>query len=122
MRTISIIYLEIAEDTIVNETLGIIHPFNYRIKDSISESSSFPQLPYWIDGNIKMSESGAILRHLARKNGLDGKTEEEKIRIDVAVGVLSDLFMTLVDIAYGPNGVSLFILSWIGLTNDYIDK
>ena len=35
----------------------------------------FPNLPYWIDGNIKLTQSSAILRHLARKFGLYGLTD-----------------------------------------------
>ncbi len=32
---------------------------------------------------MKITESDAILRHIGRKHGLDGKTESEKIRIDI---------------------------------------
>ena len=38
-------------------------------------SLDFPNLPYWIDGNVKLTQSSAILRHLARKNGLYGLTD-----------------------------------------------
>merc|ERR1712168_1172478 len=33
----------------------------------------FPNLPYCIDGDIKVTLSNAILRYLGRKFGLDGK-------------------------------------------------
>ena len=39
----------------------------------------FPNLPYLIDGNIKVTQSNAILRYLGRKFGLDGKTEADKV-------------------------------------------
>ena len=72
---------------------------------------SILQLPYWIDGTIKMSESGAIMRYLARKNGLDGRTEEEKIRIDVAEGVIFDLTIKLGEVAYDPEAVGHYYIS-----------
>jgi glutathione S-transferase len=34
-------------------------------------------------GDIKITQSNAILRYLGRKNGLDGKTEVEKVRVDM---------------------------------------
>ena len=42
----------------------------------------FPNLPYLIDGSIKVTQSNAILRYLGRKFGLDGKTEEDKVSRD----------------------------------------
>ncbi|KAJ6220574.1 hypothetical protein RDWZM_006386 [Blomia tropicalis] len=41
----------------------------------------FPKLPYYIDGEVKLTQSLAILRYLARKHKLDGATEMEKNRI-----------------------------------------
>jgi glutathione S-transferase len=51
----------------------------------------FPNLPYWIDGNTKITQSLAILRYLGRKHDLIGKTEEEKIRVDMMEQQLKDL-------------------------------
>ena len=33
----------------------------------------FPNLPYFIDGDVKLTQTNAILRHISRKHGLDGK-------------------------------------------------
>ncbi|KAI1305906.1 Glutathione S-transferase Mu 5 [Halotydeus destructor] len=41
----------------------------------------FPNLPYYIDGDVKLSQSVAILRYIALQHGLDGVTNEEKARI-----------------------------------------
>jgi len=41
------------------------------------------QMPYWEDGNVKIYQSQAILRYLARKHGLYGKNEAEQIRCDI---------------------------------------
>lgn len=62
-----------------------------------------PNLPYYIDGDIKMSESNAILRHLARKNDLYGSTEQEKVRIDVAEGVFTDQMKGMVKLIFSPD-------------------
>ncbi|GFY41279.1 glutathione S-transferase [Trichonephila inaurata madagascariensis] len=43
----------------------------------------FPNLPYYIDGNIRITQSTAILRYLGRKYGLDGKNEQDKLRISL---------------------------------------
>ncbi|CAM1310142.1 GSTM3 (predicted) [Pycnogonum litorale] len=51
----------------------------------------FPNLPYYIDGDIKLSQSTAIMRHIARKYNLAGSSEEEFRRIDLLNGVWSDL-------------------------------
>lgn len=65
------------------------------------------QLPYYIDGELKITESSAILRHLARKNDLDGATEEQKIKIDMSVGIMCDLGRPLSMLFYNHEFVSL---------------
>jgi glutathione S-transferase len=50
----------------------------------------FPNLPYLYDGDVRISQSLAIQRYLARKFGLDGKTEQERIRIDLAEQQIHD--------------------------------
>lgn len=40
----------------------------------------FPNLPYFIDGNIKITQSNAILRYIAEKHDLVGKTPEERAK------------------------------------------
>ncbi|NXI12343.1 GSTM2 transferase, partial [Irena cyanogastra] len=63
----------------------------------------FPNLPYFIDGPIKLTQSNAILRYLARKNNLCGETEEEKQREDVLEHQLMDLRMNLVLLCNSPD-------------------
>jgi glutathione S-transferase len=36
-----------------------------------------------LTGDVKLTQTNAILRHISRKNGLDGKTEAEKDRVDL---------------------------------------
>ncbi|CAL1275165.1 unnamed protein product [Larinioides sclopetarius] len=53
-------------------------------KDKFSLGCDFPNLPYYIDGDIKLTQSIAIMRYLGNKLGLEGKTDEEKRRVLVA--------------------------------------
>ncbi|KAK4306257.1 hypothetical protein Pmani_021906 [Petrolisthes manimaculis] len=43
----------------------------------------FPNLPYYIDGDTKVTQSNAIMRYIARKHDMCGKNEEERWRVDV---------------------------------------
>ncbi|KAG0721684.1 Glutathione S-transferase 2 [Chionoecetes opilio] len=42
-----------------------------------------PDLPYYIDGDVKVTRSNDIMRHIARKHDLCGKTDTERVRIDI---------------------------------------
>ncbi|KAF8777973.1 Glutathione S-transferase like protein [Argiope bruennichi] len=53
-------------------------------KDKFNLGFDFPNLPYYIDGDIKLTQSIAIMRYLGQKLGLDGKTDEQKRRVLVA--------------------------------------
>uniref|UniRef100_A0A5F9CD48 Glutathione S-transferase n=1 Tax=Oryctolagus cuniculus TaxID=9986 RepID=A0A5F9CD48_RABIT len=63
----------------------------------------FPNLPYLIDGTRKLTQSNAILRYLARKHGLCGETEEERIRVDILENQLMDNRFQLVNVCYSPD-------------------
>ena len=49
----------------------------------------FPNLPYYKDGDIRLTQSMAILRHLARKYNMGSSTEEEARQLDMLEGVVS---------------------------------
>jgi len=55
----------------------------------------FPNLPYLIDGENRISQSQAILRYLGRKYDLLGHTEAEQIEVDVLFGVAGDFGSTM---------------------------
>lgn len=63
--------------TSVNQTLGL----------------DFPNLPYIIDGDLRISESGAVLRYVVNKYGphLNGKTVEDRARADQLFSILTDI-------------------------------
>ncbi|KAF0698372.1 Aste57867_10998 [Aphanomyces stellatus] len=51
----------------------------------------FPNLPYYIDGDLKMSESNAILRHIASKHDLIGRTDAERATVAQMQDILVDM-------------------------------
>jgi len=73
------------------------------VNEKFSLGLEFPNLPYFIDGDTKITQSLAILRHVARIHKVDGTTEDEKIRIDIAEQQLNDMRMGLVGMCYSPD-------------------
>lgn len=69
----------------------------------------FPNLPYYIHGNVKLSQSGAILRHIARTCCKDmcGKTPEDMNRVDLAEAQVRDYHMDFVRVVYNPEFLKL---------------
>ncbi|XP_005076681.1 glutathione S-transferase Mu 4 [Mesocricetus auratus] len=63
----------------------------------------FPNLPYLIDGSNKITQSNAILRYIARKHGLCGETEEERIRVDILENQAMDVSNQLARVCYSPD-------------------
>nr|KAG5711305.1 hypothetical protein BaRGS_006002 [Batillaria attramentaria] len=63
----------------------------------------FPNLPYYIDGDIKITQSNAILRYIARKHGLLGKTEQERVNVDMMLENAMDFRNGVVRMVYNPN-------------------
>ncbi|XP_068230704.1 glutathione S-transferase Mu 2-like [Palaemon carinicauda] len=52
-----------------------------------------PNLPYYIDGDVKLTQSYAILRHLGRKYDLYGNTEKERMMVDMLMDQGRDMRM-----------------------------
>ncbi|CAH1245287.1 GSTM3 [Branchiostoma lanceolatum] len=67
----------------------------------------FPNLPYYIDGDIKITQSNAILRYIARKNNLCGETEEERVRVDIMENQSMDFRNGTVRLSYNPKFAEL---------------
>jgi len=72
-------------------------------KDKFSLGLPFPNLPYLIDGDVKLTQSKAIIKYIARKHDLVGTTEEERIRIDIMDGVGEDFRGGFAKLCYDPN-------------------
>ncbi|XP_061869630.1 glutathione S-transferase 2-like [Colius striatus] len=63
----------------------------------------FPNLPYLIDGPIKLTQSNAILRYIARKHKMCGETEKELLQVDMLENQIMDLRMSFIYLCYSPN-------------------
>ncbi|VDP91749.1 unnamed protein product [Echinostoma caproni] len=70
--------------------------------DKYNLGLDLPNLPYYIDGNVKLSQSLAILRYIADKHGMIGSTPEERARVSMVEGAACDLRQGLSRIAYNP--------------------
>ena len=70
------------------------------IKDKLG--LDFPNLPYFIDGDVKITQSTAILRYIARKHGLCGESVEEKACVDIMADSPMDLRSGMVRLACNP--------------------
>jgi len=63
----------------------------------------FPNLPYLIDVNMKISQSVAIIRYLGRKFNLAASTEAEQVRLDLAEQEISDMKQAQIRFCYNPD-------------------
>jgi glutathione S-transferase len=64
----------------------------------------FPNLPYLIDGDVKITESHAIIRYIANKYGgtdFSGKNPKDKATVDMILGVVSDIKSAATSHCYG---------------------
>lgn len=64
------------------------------------------KLPYWFDDDVKLSQSGAILKYLGRKHDLAPVTERQLQRCEVAEGEAWDLRFRFVRTCYHEDFVS----------------
>ncbi|XP_064400046.1 glutathione S-transferase Mu 4-like [Halichondria panicea] len=67
----------------------------------------FPNLPYMIDGDTKITQSNAILRHVARKFDLCGNTETEMAMVDMLENQAMDFRNGFTRVCYNSNYESL---------------
>lgn len=72
------------------------------LKEKFTLGLKFPNLPYYIDGNVKITQSLAILRYLGRKHDLAARNEDETLELDVLEQQARDLTTRLI-VATAPN-------------------
>ncbi|KAM8830351.1 glutathione S-transferase Mu 4-like [Synchiropus picturatus] len=73
------------------------------IKEKEQLGLDFPNLPYLIDGDVKITQSNAIMRYVARKANLCGATEEEQTRVDVMENQAMDFRNGFVRVCYSQD-------------------
>ncbi|MCL4142903.1 UNVERIFIED_CONTAM: hypothetical protein GTU68_013316, partial [Idotea baltica] len=72
------------------------------LKDKFSLGFDFPNLPYYIDGNIKITQSNAILRYIAAKTNTAGKTQEERVKVSMLECEAYDMRKAFAILCYDP--------------------
>lgn len=71
--------------------------------DKFALGLDFPNLPYYIDGDVKLTQSHVILRHLGRKHEMAGSNEQEMVRAELLSSQVYDFHMDYArTIAYNP--------------------
>jgi glutathione S-transferase len=70
--------------------------------EALKPQMQFRQMPRLQQGALTLFQCQAILRHLARANGLAGDTEAERIRCDVGAEAARDLQQRLWDHFWSP--------------------
>jgi len=69
----------------------------------------FPNLPYLIDSDVRITQSLAIIRYLGRKYKLNGNTDEEQIRVSLTEQQLKDFHAAFTRICFDTNFETLKI-------------
>ena len=67
----------------------------------------FPNLPYYKDEDVSLTQSNVILKHIARKNNLDGTSIKEKAEADMCAAQIMDLRNGWSRLCYNPNFESM---------------
>ena len=70
--------------------------------EALKPQMQFRQMPRLETGELTIFQSQAILRHLARRHGLAGESEAERLRCDVGVEAARDLQQRLWDHFWSP--------------------
>nr|XP_039263947.1 glutathione S-transferase Mu 2-like [Styela clava] len=62
----------------------------------------FPNLPYMIDGDLKITESWAIYRYIARKIGMTFDTPKQEAEAHMLEGIINTLRQGFTHVCYNP--------------------
>ena len=65
----------------------------------------FPNLPYVIKGDFKLSESAAVAKYIIKKSqkkDLLGKDEEDEARVDMVLSLLDDIYSPTYALFFSP--------------------
>ncbi|KAL5969767.1 Glutathione S-transferase Mu 2 [Taenia solium] len=68
----------------------------------------FPNLPYYIDGDFKLTQSGAIMRYIADIHGMIPDCKEQRALLHMLQDEVDDLRTSFMDIYYRPDCVSRY--------------
>ncbi|CAG2114478.1 unnamed protein product [Medioppia subpectinata] len=100
---------------------GADTPESYRVewhKQKFTLGFDFPDVPYYVEGSIKLTHSMAIMRHLARKHGLVATDETGLTRQDVLEQQLTDIRNGFWGVLYPGAGYEIDLL----FNNEYVNE
>ena len=72
------------------------------LKEKNTLGLEFPNLPYYIEEDVKLTQSITIMRYLARKHKLEPETEEDRIRADIIEQQIADIRGNFSRMCYTP--------------------
>jgi len=70
------------------------------LSEKFTLNLDFPNLPYLIDGDVRITQSNACYRYIARKAGLYGKTEKEMALADMCADQVMDFRNDVITVCY----------------------
>ena len=68
---------------------------------------AFPNLPWYIDGDVKLTQSNAIVRHIGRKHNLYGKNADEASEIDMLIDTAADVHTAIIKVIFDSDFVRI---------------
>jgi len=77
----------------------------YSVKQTLG--LPFPNLPYYLDDGVKITQSNSIIRYIAKKNNLLGKTTQEQVDCDVMLENAMDFRNGTVRLCYNKDYLAL---------------
>uniref|UniRef100_A0A5K3G4E5 glutathione transferase n=1 Tax=Mesocestoides corti TaxID=53468 RepID=A0A5K3G4E5_MESCO len=72
----------------------------------------FVQLPYLIDGDVKLTQSSAILEYVADKYGMIPACPKMRAELHMLQEEIKDLRLNFARMCYSPDFVSVLISLW----------
>jgi len=87
----------------VEHDISRIFEYEKWLQEKATLPLDYPNLPHIVDGDVRMSESIAICKYLARKHDLMPKTEAETITADIAEGAVHDFKMLFFTLMFNPS-------------------
>jgi len=73
----------------------------------------FPNLPFYQDNDVKITQSRAIIKHLGRKLNLCGSTLKGQAEIDMLLDVVADYTTMMTGLCYSPDFSDKLKAEWI---------
>ena len=92
----------------------VIGPNWHTTDDKFKLGLDFPNLPYYIDKDVKLTQSLAILRYIGKTNDLSGQNPQEEAKIDMLIQTAEDILLAFAYKAYDPEFVSQGLLDLDG--------